>query len=318
MSPAKPRLAFNASVLGTLFFLISSASVQAALKYYYDPATGNVSFDTTETRNGQLHTYALSISSTAPFVFRHENQIRLSNSTLFTRTPYVLGDSTQDEQWRGLYTLGNILPEGLTEETWTTFFTTFFDDPPIGRGSHAHVDIVGGGVPERAAFIYGAPSGEFNNRLDLVDPALLRWADRATLTYVARSGDVIVRTSGKDGGYITGISLKSSGDFLPEAFAPTIDPGVFASATPDSIFMMVNLIEPGQIRLGQILPAGLTADEFESLFTSAKFLGRAGFKAQSFDFDTQGRDFQLAFAVPEPSTTLLIVVASLAMLRRRS
>src|SRR5262245_40242022 len=80
----------------------------ATLQWYYDPLTGNVAFDTANTRNGLLHSYSLSISplGTAPFNFRTENFIHISTSTLFTNTPKTIGDSTQGTQWEGLYTIG--------------------------------------------------------------------------------------------------------------------------------------------------------------------------------------------------------------------
>jgi hypothetical protein len=313
------------NVLRSLLFVATlllsrSNAAHAALKFYYDPVTGNVAFDTAATRSGKLHSFVLNISrqGNPPFTFLYENQVRLSTSTFFTSEPRQISDSTQGEQWEGLYTIGNILPANLAETTWTTFFETFLAAGPSGQGSHSYVDIVGGGMPEPAEFLYGAPSGEFKNRLDLVDPDSLSWASHAELRYQPATGEVQVTTQGPLGGYITGLHLKSNGSFLPQGFAPTFTTGPFTETTTTDIFAMVDLIEPGQYSLGEILPAGLSSQQFSEAIASARFSGRAGFKQIAFDFDANSDAFALTF-IPEPGAMLISAfgLAALAACERK-
>lgn len=298
------------------------SAAHATLKFYYDPATGNVSFDTTETRSGAINTYVLAIDrrTPSPLRFRTDEYIKISNSSLNTNSPFVISDFTSSNPFRGLYTVGNVLPVGLTEEFWTSFFAKKLS-PINGLGSHDYTDIVGNPLAPPAEFIYGPPEGEFQNRVDLIDPDSLTWAERATLTYYAATGEVVVDTTGAQGGHITGVMLKSDGAFNPTEFDPSIDTGPFSSCSGDLAFLFSDLIEPGRISLGKILPAGLDPSLFEATLESAQFLGRAGFKSRDFDFEGAGLDFNLAFvAVPEPLSGALAIaaLAAIAPLGRRA
>jgi hypothetical protein len=57
--------------------LAIASSASATLVFYYDPATGNVSFDTAATRSGELFSYSIGINKAAtPIRFRTENLVR--------------------------------------------------------------------------------------------------------------------------------------------------------------------------------------------------------------------------------------------------
>ena len=291
--------------------LISHANAQ--LVYYYEPDTGNVSFDTSQTRNGKVATYYLELHSPG-FRFRNENFIRLSDSTLYTNHETMVGESTFTAGgWEGLYTIGAVLPPGIDEATWTSMFDFHgsFGRPPdtgiLGRNGYA--DVLGGGTAPAASFVYGAPEGEFSNRWDILDPDELVWADQATLIYHEADGQVLVDTTGPDSGYIASLQLSSDGAFLSEHFTLPIDTYV-SLAKSDSVVVMANAIEPGQYSLGSILNAGLSQDEFEATFTSAKFVSRAGFKGAAFDFEADGMPMRMAYhAIPEPNGLCLISLA---------
>ncbi len=299
-----------------------AAPAGATLKFYYDPDTGNVSFDTAETRSGGVLQYYFDFNdahSAPPWEFRPENMIRLSTSSLYMATPTDISDSTQSTPWRGLYTIGDVMPVGLSEETWTTTFVQTAN-PKAGTYCYGYNDVVGGGRLPAAEFIYGPPEGEFDNKWDLVDPDTLDWATTAKLIYRPRSGEVLIDTRGSTSGYISALLLQSDDQFLPDGFTPFAD-GPFNSATEDLVSLFADAIEPGRYSLGQILPSGMTSAEFEASLTSAKFLGRAGFSGGSFDFVTHGRAMSLVYAaVPEPSSVVLLGLACLAVLwplRRR-
>ncbi|MCC6493911.1 MAG: hypothetical protein IT424_12935 [Pirellulales bacterium] len=287
-----------------LFALAYSNTASATLKFYYDPLTGNVSFDATEARGGSIRGYGLYIHDSS-YAFRTENRLRLSSSTLYINNSKSIDEGTQGDAWSGLYTLGDILPAGIAEQAWTTLFQGY-------NVRHTYVDLVGQGFPPPAEFLYGRPSGEFQNRLDLIDPNTLTWASEATLIYRARTGEVLLKTNGHNGGYISAVLLTSAHRFLPEGLDPDVELGPLGAASASTIGILVDLIEPGRMSLGSILPAGLSPAAFESLFTRAEFLGRAGFKAQDLDFETQGRPFSLAYSIPEPgSGALLAAIAGL-------
>ncbi len=295
------------SVLGVL---ILAGPVDATLTFYYDPATGNVAFDASQTRSGVLHSYVLSISplGAPPIEFLSDNWIKLSNSGIYAQEPRHLFDTNSSGGWQGLYTIGNVLPPGLSEEFWTTYFASTASAGP-GEANHGYVDIIGAGVnPPPAAFVYGPASGTFNNAQDLIDPDAIPWAEQATLVYYSATGEVAVDTTGPNGGYITLVALQSNGGLLPDGFAPDIAPGPMSEATENRIFLLGDVIEPGLTSLGRILPTGLSRSGFENRLTSAKFLGKLGFGLHDADLATSGTDFQFAVvAVPEPSS---LVVAS--------
>jgi hypothetical protein len=294
----------------------------ATLKIYYDPDTGNISFDTSLTRSGEIFNYYFRIDEQAtPWRFRPENLVRLSTGTLFTAWPNEVGDSTQTSPWRGLYTIGDVFPAGFTEEYWTTAFSGGFFNH-INPVSYGYVDIPGNSNTPPAEFIYGRPQGEFENHWDLVDPNTLTWAQTARLVYHAWSGEVIVDTTGASGGHISSLLLLSNERFNPEGFVAFSD-GPFNSATESEIGLFADAIEPGRYSIGTILPAGLSAAEYQAAFTSARFLGRAGFNGGSFDFETHGAPMLLQYlAVPEPncmalSITGLLIAGALVRLKRR-
>jgi hypothetical protein len=308
-----------------ILLLVTEASAQ--LKFYYDPDTGNVAFDTTSTRNGKLYTYLFELNPRSgfnpngpvnlPWEFRAENLIRLSQSTFYAQEPRTIGDTTQSTGWRGLYTIGDVMPIGLTEEFWKTAFVhTLYRN---GTFAYGYVDVIGGGDPPAAQFIYGRPTGEFKNKWDLVDPATLNWATAANLVYFPLTGEVVVDTSVAGGGYFSALILESASKFNPAGFDPFFQ-GPFVDATSSLIGLFGDAFEPGRYSLGSILPTALTQSEFEAVFDRAEFLGRAGFKSQDFNFEAQGLSLSLQY-VPEPSVLPFLVTAcgSLACcLRKRA
>lgn len=295
----------------TLVSGFSCSPASAALKIYYDPLTGNVSFDTRETRSGEVWVYDFMIDrrkqNQVPWRFRNENLVRLSNGSLFTSEGVEVGDSTQSLAWKGLYTIGDVLPSGWTSDYWATAFAGGVHNSSKLL-QYGYVDIVGGGAPPPAEFIFGRPNEPFVNRWDLVDPATLSWARTATLVYHAWDGEVFVDTTGAQGGHISMLLLTSDGKFLPKGASAFVS-GVFSSATKDEVFVAQDAIEAGMHSLGKILPAGLSPSQYQAAFESAKFIGRAGFNGGSFDFVTHGVPMTLTYAaVPEPTALLLLII----------
>lgn len=311
---------------GVLILFVEAASAQ--LKFYYDPDTGNVAFDTRSTRSGGISLYYFGLNGrnpeypnsplNPPWEFRTENLIRLSQSTYFDRNPRMIGEASLASSWRGLYTIGDVLPTGLSEEFWITSFVRPEDggDPRHSAPFvYGYTDLTGQGYPPLAEFIYGRPEGEFKNKWDLVDPATLNWATAANLAYFPSTGEVIVDTTVAGGGYFSALILESKNGFNVAGFDPFFR-GPYVDATDSLIGVFGDAFEPGRYRLGSILPTGLTQSEFEAVFERAEFLGRAGFKSQDFNFEAAGLALSLQY-VPEPATLAILATACAASVRCR-
>jgi hypothetical protein len=294
---------------------VAADSAHATLKFYYDPLTGNVSMDTTETRSGGVYVYSLNLIQSVHF--RPENHIRITSSTFYDADAGTIGEGSLSDPWFGLYTIGDVLPVGLSEQTWTSLFT-FNPGATLLRSQYIYSDLVGGGAPPPATFIYGRPEGEFQNALDLVDPDALDWADQATLKYYPQSGKVVLDTTGAGGGYITGILLESNGAFRPGEFATTLKHSDFNVVSGDEIALFGDLVAPGEWALGDLLPADLSLSEVQSTLKTAEFFGRAGFGTRNLDVETAGSSFNIQ-VVPEPATAAILAagLAIIPALRRR-
>ncbi|MEO1497683.1 MAG: hypothetical protein AAFV43_11095 [Planctomycetota bacterium] len=320
MNTSRTRHALNGFVclVGLAIGGLCSAS-GGVLTAYYDPFTGAVALDTLTTRNGEALMYAFELDPLATDIrFNADNWVRLSGSTLFMQTELVISEGTLSPPLNGYYTIGEILPPGIDEATWQSLFAR----PNAEPGSLIYNDILGGGLGLPSEFIYGLPDRPFDNRWDVVDPDSLDWAAAATLVYDATSGELVLDTTGPDGGHIASFTLRSDDAFLADNYAPLPTPtSPINSATSGSVFVSADAIEPGAYSLGAILEAGLSQAEFEALFNEATFIARAGFGQASFDFATYGVSMSLEYValVPEPSGVIVAIgAAALACIRRRT
>jgi hypothetical protein len=246
--------------------------------------------------------------------------IRLSQSPLFTQTPTSIGDSTSTEPWKGLYTIGDVLPIGLSAQFWYNSFVYSTTGTTLRRKAqytYGYNDVIGGGTAPEAVLIYGRPEGDFDNKWDLVDPDTLNWATSATLVYRDWNGEVLIDTTGPESGYITHFVLKSAGKFRPDEFTG-ISNSALREASDSVVFQANDAVEPGIYSLGLILEAGLSSEQFASIFTETKFMAQAGFNGASFNFAADGVAMSLQF-VPEPSAILLAALACFGVcgVRRR-
>lgn len=288
--------------------VVSLRQSDAALTYYYDPDTGTVAFDTANTRSGGLYHYYFYLNPYASDIrFRVENLVRISNTTLFTALEDNISDASLTEPVTGYYSIGAVLPAGLSEDTWLNLFDERgrrggYRTADQGSGFYGYNAVIGGGEEPPAEFVYGLLDREFDNRFDLIDPDSLTWAEQATLVYHAANGRVDLVTDGDRGGYTSAFLLQSVGRFIPENYHVPLE--VPLSEARDSVIgLFADLIEPGKYNLGKILEKGMTPGEFQAVFTQADFYGRAGFGSINFDLATQGRPFEIQYiAVPEPAS----------------
>ncbi len=339
------------SVVGCFCALLAAFDADATLKFFYDPGTGNVSLDTTETRSGELISYNLKLPSPnlAYWMSRNnantprnpaldsgdevrfrDNQVRLSSSSFFHFDGWIASDLMLSNPVSGLFTLGDILPPNLPQSVWDRLFAGVFTgdfsthDPDVAGdwyGIHSYTDVLGGGAPPPAEFIYGAPDRPFDNRWDLVDPATLQWATEAKLLYQPWNGEVLVDTRGPNGGHITSIWLvledAENTGFRKDNFTPlesTTTPPLLL--VPGAISILADAIEPGLYSLGEILETSLTAEEFDDLFAHAVFMSVEGFQGASYDFETLGVAFDTVI-VPEPAVVATLSGLLLTLCRRR-
>ena len=299
------------------------SAAEANFTYYYDPATGNVSFDTTGSPSGEIWAYGLLLNRNrvddlpTDLRFRPENHVNIFGTPFkFVSDPMDVSAVSISSELSGYFTMGDVLPAGLTQETWETVFggvnLSLYPESPLG--SHVYFDHGGRGatgVPP-ADLIYGQPDRPFDNRWDLVDPDELDWASSARLIYNPYTGEVEIDTTGPDGGHISYWAIQSDGAFLAENFTPWVDVP-FTSANSDVIGFAADAIEPGVYSAGAILPAGLSLGEVQAAFTSARFMGRAGFGGSSFDIEAHGVDFSFAVAVPEPQALWLLALGAIGL-----
>lgn len=308
------RAFLRCSIL-TIVVLGLTQSSDAEVDFYYDPATGNVSFDTANTSTGyavgiglELHPFGTDIR------FSTEEMIRLSNSGLYDATPTVYAEITWGTPWEGTYTLGNILPTGLEEQEWLTLF-----DAPSG-GSKTLERIGGGGDFPTGDFHYGRPDGEYNNRSDLIDLNNVDWAEEATLFYLPGSGELFLDLSGPNGGYISGLALISTRLNYENFISPVPGSGIQADSSGVG-FNLGEVLAPGIYNLGELLPKNLTEQVFPEHFDSAFFATGTGKSSSDLDFQTSGTPIRMAIlnrSIPEPSGTIaLFSSAVLAGLRRQ-
>ena len=312
--------------LAAMSFLLTlaCAPADATMQFFYDPTTGNVSLDSTNTRSGTALTYSLYLpshrrGSSTPVPadvkdvrFRNENLVRISNTTFLFNEPDQISDQSIGSPLSGLYTLGDILPAGLSQHTWERLFATHnthggTHDPLIASqayGTHGYVDLIGGGSPPPAEFIYGAPDRPFENRWDLVDPDTLAWASQADLIYNPFTGELSLDTTGPDGGHISSLWLKAPFPIFDAAQALEIE-GVnkFPSLQNDLVYR-ADALEPGVYSLGRVLDIAISASDLEGLFEQRSFIARAGFDSVNLDFAMHGISMNVVY-LPEPALVAL-------------
>jgi len=312
--------------LGLVAACSAAVSSRAELQFFYDPATGAVAFDTAGSPTGFLAAYEFFLDGREAdgFAFRGENHVRISNETTFASEPSWLTDSSYTKPLQGFYSIGEVFPVGLSESQWSTLFR-IYTIGTVGEsiGRYFYSDLIApgqGSAPSTLTidFVYGIPDRPFDNRLDLLDPDEIQWANTAALRYDARTGELTLDTTGADSGYIASYNLTSDGAFNGAAYTPPTD-SQFVIGDANNISLFTSILEPGVYSLGAILEAGLSSQEFEHIFATASFIARAGYDLGSFDFEADGQALSFTW-VPEPSSLALMIVmwSGLGLRKRRA
>lgn len=291
----------------------------ADLPLYYDVRTGNISVDMTDITGGIVTGYSFGI----PFDgYLSENFTPFMDTLFINDRTDAIGESNFNGIEPGVYSLGNVLPAGLSEEGLTEYF-----------GEHRH--------PQNTLFLYTAYGAlgsltyhQFEpnyapspfpplNDSSIGPPPVDRWATEIELIYDASTGGLAIDATGENGGSFMAYQLFLSQNLVrTEAFEPIT--GSEPSVKPDSIteFAFAS-IDEGIYSIGEVLPPGLSQTEFINLIDSATFLGEPGHGAGALDIGANGNVMSLVHTVPEPSTFALVFVimglfVPIRKLRRRS
>ena len=221
----------------------------------------------------------------------------------------------------GVYSLGNVLPAGLTREE---LFASYFGE--TGRRS----------LPgDRTPFSYLA-WGSF-----ALDPLLLHvfdinyspspfpplndpnpqpteefnWATEASLSYDPRDGSLYLDTTGPGGGRAFGYRVRLTEDLFRVDEFNAVTNEMFAALSLDSLSEATR-IDEGIHHLGAILPPGLDVPRLLEIVASANFIGEPGHGRGALDVAVNGLPMAITI-VPEPSTLLLVVLSFASLVSRR-
>jgi len=304
---------FKTFTLLTLFLalgsLVQSTAQAVVAPLFYDPATGNVTLDLTEADGGIIRGYTLSSNN----AFLIDNYVTFMNTPLVDRVPYQIGEANAfGDIPAGVYTVGDILPSGLSKVDVANLLSLDGSEWLGGPG----------GFRSPFGLVYGpSPFPAVNN--PSAPPPIFDWASEATLIYDPVTGNVKLDSSGPQGGNIASYILKSSPGSFHAANSSPASEGGYHEAN-DTMILEENLtgLTGGIYDLGQILSPGLDLNGLHSHLTSAKFLTAPGHGFGDFDIETNGVGFTLRIAaaaapVPEPSTYAMAVIGLVGLLAYR-
>ncbi len=301
----------SATLLCALGATVVAPHADAFLLTYYDPATGEVLFETPATGIGSdvgFDTYQLEINQP---LFNLDNWIELlpNNFLPDSNTTSLKFENALGLQLTGLYTIGEILPAGLTESEMNALWIP--GDATTGTGSLARggLGFLGTGL-QPLSFIYGDAPGE------PINEPLAPTAQSADFIYDFTTGEVTLKSDDPElGGTMNGIFFQSDGAFQSENFINIFPDGL--DTINDSVLATTGSpIDPGEYEIGAVLEPGLTLAELESTVFDARFFGDGGIPI----FNTRGTEDGTAFTfivVPEPATGMLAALGGLLVAARR-
>lgn len=273
-----------------LILLVLPLQVQALSTLFYDPPTGEIFFDV-QGPGGRFTGFDLrsqaGLLQTDNFLRLGEPTVLLHVTSTYLTDAAGLGTDRPD----GLYGIGAVYPQNVSA-------ADFVADVSASWGSDAT------GVVD-FAIEFGRPAGIPRN-----DPNLMRihgsWAETATLRYVAPTGELVLDTSGEDGGYLGYFAIESFQRFRNDnAVAPQID--VWESG--ESTLAGIGLLAPGEHNLGAVLDIGLSPDEFTAAISSARWRGETGVGFGEFDLTlASGSNAMTLVHIPEPASVGMLIL----------
>jgi hypothetical protein len=242
--------------------------------------------------------------------------------TLFTSQATTIGETNLATFPPGVYSVGEIMPPGLTIDQLQAY-----SGP---RGNHLRAGGIGRrdsdsgdyipGMRHTFVPVFGASPFPPLNDPDVHPPAVDRWATEALLIYDANSGELMLDTTGVNGGNIFSYSLHFT-DAVVETEAFQSAGSQFPSVSSRQIVeagLSYGGIAEGRYNLGSVLPVGLMEDEFLAIVNEnrTKFVGEPGHTAAALNLDASGSPLALAY-VPEPTTSAFFHPIALALIVSR-
>lgn len=271
------------------------------LPLYYDFRSGNVTIDTTEVHGGSMIGYGFEL----PFDgFHIENWTPFMDTFFINGTQSEFGETNMGGISPGVYSLGNIILPGLSEEELGEYFGPQGPfNRPTSRFQYYAVGALGSRTYHHFSPQYSPSPFPPLNDPSIGPPEVDRWATEITLAYDAATGDVALDASGENGGHFLQyfISLKEdvvvTEAFTPiTEFAPTASPGTLGELALDPI-------PGGYYSLGNVLPEGLSEEQLFPLIETALFRGEPSHGNMPLDINTHGIVMALS-NIPEPTIDL--------------
>ncbi len=264
------------------------------LPLYYDVRTGNVTVDATEVNGGVFTGYGLRI----PFDgFLIENWTPFMNTFFADGTSRGFGESSFSGVSPGVYSLGNVISAGLSEEE---LYTYFGPQGPFNRPT-TPFQYYAAGVVGGATYHHFSPQYVPSPFPTINDPAIgpqdfNGWATEIALAYDPGTGELVLDATRENGGYFMLYSVSLTDDrFDTDAFTPITDISVNSQVNELSE-MSFEPIPGGYYSLGNVLPTGLNEDELRSLIETAVFLGQPARGSSPLDINAYGTEMLLTIA----------------------
>ncbi len=215
-------------IVAGAFFVISGESRVTAgfvpgeqLPLYYDVSTGNVTINTTDISGGEFVGYSLVqpvVVGEIHFLYEHHTPFMPNLFSAISTARAIQETSWPNEPLTpGVYSLGNILPAGLTGEELsldyfgeTGFLSTPFNRSRFTYGAYGSFDVEPAQFHVFEINYSPSPFPPLNDPnpqpLEEVD-----WATEAALSYDPGDGTVYLQTTGPNGGRSFGYQNPAAG-----------------------------------------------------------------------------------------------------------
>ena len=270
----------------------------------YNPFTGNVRLDASDTASEEIISYVLGTDQDS---FLPDNWIRQFDMGNHDATVFQIGENHSLNEGVGpVVDLGNIFPTGLeTRAALADHLTLAQYASELGMGGD--LDLLVCGDADCTFFLRDPNGGD--------GPGL----GNARLIYDPITGRVTIDVSQTDSGRLISFVLATDDNSLrPENLIASGDgssgPFFDVGTNTDSTAFQIGQTDPLNqgvgpiIELGSIFPAGMTQEEFNDYLSLADYASELGV----------GGEFDLIYGfIPEPSGFALITMGMLMLVRRR-
>jgi hypothetical protein len=277
--------------------------------------TGNVTIDTTTVDAFGGYGFEIPFDGFIP-----ENFTPFANSLFVSAKSDQLGETNFRGITPGVYSLGNVLPASLTPDELAAYFGPHEDWPFRNTPYSYYANGISTSTYQVFEPFYSPSPYPALNDPTVGPPVIDDWAEAARLTYNAATGDLVLDSTGENGGTLWGYSLYFNRDMIDvDSFAGIAEEPGRVLETRTIVEVGFSGIPEGVYALGPVLPEGLSEAAFFESLNYARFIGEPGHGAGALDLDVSGIEMSLGFIVPEPSGVFLgLIAASLLLLCRRS